>query len=433
MRRQERVMRSHRLNPRKEKHASRIAPVGLALLVIAFMKPLPSTGQTVSDRAARLHEDAVVVDLHIDTPQRMLDYGVDLMLRDTKGHVDLPRMREGGLDAAFFSIYVDMDRYPGDAATRRALRLIDSVTTQVERRPDQFLLALSAVDIRRAHREGRVAVLMGMEGGTPIADDLGLLRNFYRLGVRYMTLTHGLSNNWVDSSTDPPRHNGLTEFGKDVVREMNRLGMLVDISHVSDKAFDDALEVSQAPLIASHSSARAISNVPRNMTDDMIRALAAKGGVVHVNYYAEFLDQDFANARARMKADPEFHARSRALREQYRDDDRTQPGFEAQMELFAEYDARLPRVSWERIIEHIDHMVKLVGADHVGLGSDFDGATMPDGMNDVSYLPRITQALLDRGYSDADIRKILGENTLRVMEEAEQVAERIREAESPAP
>jgi membrane dipeptidase len=266
-----------------------------------------------------------------------------------------------------------------------------------------------------------------MEGGTPIADDLGLLRDFYRLGVRYMTLTHGLANNWVDSSTDPPRHNGLTDFGKAVVREMNRLGMLVDISHVSDKAFYDALEVSRAPLIASHSSARALSNVPRNMTDDMIRALAAKGGVVHVNYYTEFLDQNFADTRARMKADPEFQARSKALQEQFRDDDRSEPAFEAQLRLFAEYDAQVPRVSWERIIDHIDHMVKLVGADHVGLGSDFDGANMPEGMDDVSYLPRITQALLDRSYSDADIRKILGENTLRVMEQAERVAAGLRE------
>jgi len=423
-------MSSGRRNWRKGTQASRLKNIRLyALLVIAFMNPHMSSislGQTVSDRAARLHREAIVVDLHIDTPQRMLDFGVDLARRDTKGHVDLPRMREGGLDAAFFAIYVDMDRYPGDAATRRALRLIDSVYAQVERDPDQFMLAVSAADIRTAHREGKVAVLMGMEGGTPIADDLGLLRDFYRLGVRYMTLTHGLGNNWVDSSTDPPRHNGLTEFGKDVVREMNRLGMLVDISHVSDKAFYDALEVSRAPLIASHSSARVLTNVPRNMTDDMIRALAAKGGVVHVNYYAEFLDQNYANARARLLADPEMQARSRALREQFRGDDRTQPGFEAQMQLFQEYAARLPQVSWERIVDHIDHMVKLVGAGHVGLGSDFDGANMPEGMDDVSYVPRITQALLDRGYSEADIRKILGENTLRVMEEAEQAAARLQ-------
>ena len=420
-------MRSYRKNSRKGRQASRFGNIGLhALLVITFMNPHILAAQTVSERATRLHRQTIVVDLHIDTPQRMLDQDFDLEARAATGHVDLPRMKEGGLDAAFFSIFVDMGRYPGEVATKRALRLIDSVYAQVERHPDQLMMAVSAADIRNAHRQGKVAVLMGMEGGTPIADDLGLLRDFYRLGVRYMTLTHGLNNNWADSSTDPPRHNGLTEFGREVVREMNRLGMMVDVSHVSDETFYDALDVSQAPLIASHSSARALVNVPRNMTDDMIRALARKGGVVHVNYYAEFLDQNFANARARMRADPEFHARSRALREQFRDDDRTQPGFEAQIQLFEEYGVRLPRVSWERIVEHIDHMVKLVGADHVGLDSDFDGATMPEGMNDVRFLPRITQALLDRGYSETDIRKILGENTLRVMEEAERVAARLR-------
>jgi membrane dipeptidase len=389
------------------------------------MNPHLSAGQIVSELAARLHQEAIVIDLHMDTPQRMLDLDFDLGSRAAAGHVDLPRMQEGGLDAAFLAVYVDMERYPDDAATKRALRLIDSVYAQVERHADELLLAVSAADIRNAHRRGKVAVLMGMEGGTPIADDLGLLRGFYRLGVRYMTLTHGLNNTWVDSSTDLPRHDGLTDFGEDVVREMNRLGMLVDISHVSDKAFYDALEVSQAPLIASHSSARAIADVPRNMTDDMIRALAARGGVVHVNYHAPFLDQSYAEARARLRDDPEFQARSNAIQERFRNDDRTQPDFEAQQQLVDEYSARLPKVSWERIIEHIDYMVKLVGADHVGLGSDFDGATMPEGMNDVSYLPRITQALLDRGYSEADIRKILGENTLRVMEEAERVAERL--------
>ena len=421
-------MRSYLRDWRKGKRAGRFGNVRLfALLVIAFMNPHISSGQNVSERAARLHREAIVVDLHMDTPQRLLDDGLDLGARDAKGHVDLPRMREGGLDAAFFAIYVEMERYPGEAATKRALRLIDSVYMQVERHPDQLMLAHSAAGIRRAHGENKIAVLMGMEGGTPIADDLGLLRDFYRLGVRYMTLTHGLNNTWVDSSTDPPRHNGLTEFGKNVVREMNRLGMLVDVSHVSDKAFYDALEVSQAPLIASHSSARTLSNVPRNMSDDMIRSLAAKGGVVHVNYHAPFLDQSYAEARARLRDDPEFQARSSAIQERFRNDDRTAPDFEAQQQLVEEYSARLPRVSWERIVEHIDYMVKLVGANHVGLGSDFDGATMPEGMNDVSFLPRITQALLDRGYSETDIRKVLGGNSLRVMEEAERVAAGLRE------
>ena len=395
------------------------------------MNPHTPSGQnippgSVSERASRLHQESIVVDLHMDTPQRLLDLDFDLGSRASTGHVDIPRMKEGGIDAAFFAIYVEMERFGGTSATKRALRLIDAVYAQVARHADQITMARSASDIRAAHRQGKVAVLMGMEGGTPIADDLGLLRNFHRLGVRYMTLTHGVANNWVDSSTYPSRHDGLTDFGKDVVREMNRLGMMVDVSHISDKAFYDVLGTSQAPVIASHSSARALTNVPRNMTDDMIRALAQTGGVVHVNYYTEFLDQNFANARARFKSDAEFHARSKALSDQFRDDDRSEPAFEAQMRLFAEYDARVPRVSWERIVDHIDHMVKLVGADHVGLGSDFDGANMPEGMDDISCLPRITQALLDRGYSEDDIRNILGENTLRVMDEVERAANRLR-------
>ncbi|MBI2956326.1 MAG: alpha/beta fold hydrolase [Acidobacteria bacterium] len=373
----------------------------------------------VSPPAARFHQQAIVVDTHVDTPQRLLDEAFDLAPRDPRGHIDLPRMKEGGLDAAFMSIYADMRRYQGDAATKRALELIDTVYEQVARHPDQLLVATSAADVRRAHQQGKVALLMGMEGGTPIVNDLRLLRNFHRLGVRYLTLTHSLANDWADSSTDPPRHNGLTDFGKEVVREMNRLGMLVDISHVSDKTFWDALEVSQAPLIASHSSCRALTNHARNMTDDMIRALAAKGGVIQITFVPGFIDQDYADAFAKI-AD-QFWPRYRALAEQYKDDP---VALEHAVErLEAEYN--LPPVSWERIVEHIDHAVKLVGPDHVGLGSDFDGAPMPDGMDDASYLPRLTQALLDRGYSEVDIKKILGGNTLRVLDEAQKVAARL--------
>ena len=372
----------------------------------------------VSPRAAKLHRDAIVVDLHIDTPQRLLDEGFDLEPRDAKGHIDLPRMRAGGLDAGFMSIWVDMRRYQGEAATKRALQLIDTVYQQVQRHPSQLALATSAGDIRRAHKQGKITLLMGMEGGTPIADDLGLLRAFYRLGVRYMTLTHSLNNNWADSSTDEPRHNGLTEFGKEVVREMNRLGMLVDISHVSDKAFYDVLEVAQAPVIASHSSARALCNVPRNMDDDMMRAVAKNGGVIHVNYHIGFLDQAYVDAFDKVR--DEFRARMQALSEQYKEDYKARQ--EAVNRLYEEFNARMPRVSWERILDHIDHMVKMVGVDHVGLGSDFDGAFMPEGMDDASFLPRLTEGLLSRSYKEADVKKLLGGNTLRVMEEAERVA-----------
>ena len=381
-----------------------------------------SAGGDISARAAKLHRQAIVVDTHIDTPQRLLDEDFDLAARDPKGHIDILRMKEGGLDAGFMSIYVDMRRQQGLEATRRALQLIDTVYQQAARHPDQLVLATTAADVRRAHKQKKIALLMGMEGGTPIADDLRLLRVFYQLGVRYMTLTHGLANNWVDSSTDEPKHNGLSDFGKEVVREMNRLGMLVDISHVSDKAFYDALEISQAPMIASHSSCRALCKHPRNMTDEMIKALAAKGGVIQINYHIGFLDQTYADAYEKIA--PELRVRMRALAEQYKDDDRALS--EAREALFKEYQAQLPKVSWERVVEHIDHAVKLVGPDHVGLGSDFDGATMPEGLNDASYLPRLTQALLDRGYKEADIKKILGGNTLRVLEEAERVAARLQ-------
>ncbi|MFQ5816599.1 MAG: dipeptidase [Terriglobia bacterium] len=397
----------------------------LALSALVLLSLAGLAAGDVTPRAATLHRDAIVVDLHIDTPQRLLDEEFDMSSRDTEGHIDIPRMNEGGMDAGFMSIYVDMRRYQGLEATKRALQLIDTVYAQVERHPDQLVLATTAADVRRAHQQGKIALLMGMEGGTPIHDDLRLLRDFYRLGIRYMTLTHFLNNNWADSSTDEPRHNGLTEFGKEVVREMNRLGMLVDISHVSDKTFYDVLEVTQAPVIASHSSARTLCDVPRNMTDDMIRALANNGGVIHINYHIGFLDQNYADAFDQVR--DELQARMRALREQYADDKARR---EARERLFEEFQARLPRVSWEHIVEHIDHAVQLVGPDHVGLGSDFDGATMPDGMDDASYLPHITQALLERGYREADIKKVLGGNTLRVMEEAEQVAARLSREES---
>lgn len=392
-----------------------------AVWVWLFLLPLTLAAGDVSPRAARLHREAIVVDLHIDTPQRLLDEDFDLGARDTHGHIDLPRMKDGGLDAGFMSIYINMRKYTGDAATKRALQLIDSVAEQVRRHSDQLVLATTADDVRRAHKNGKVALLMGMEGGTPIANDLRLLRDFHRLGVRYMTLTHNLNNDWADSSTDKPAHNGLTDFGKDVVLEMNRLGMMVDISHVSDKTFYDALAVSQAPMIASHSSCRALDAHARNMTDDMIKALAAKGGVIHINYHISFLDESFRTASA--KITDEYQAKDRELEKQFAGD--AKGLLAAEEKLQKEYRAKLPRVSWEKIVEHIDHAVKLVGANHVGLGSDFDGAWMPEGMDDASYLPRITQALLDRGYSEADIKKILGGNTLRVMEEVERTAARL--------
>jgi len=266
---------------------------------------------------------------------------------------------------------------------------------------------------------------MGLEGGHMIADDLAILRIYATLGVRYMTLTHSVNDDWADSSTDKPAHNGLTSFGKDVVREMNRLGMMVDISHVSDKTFYDVLEITRAPVIASHSSCRAICNVPRNMTDDMIRALAKKGGVIQINYHIGFLSQDYNDAQRALS--DQFKAKNKEWEKLYGENEGRI--IRENERLSREYRAggKLPQVGWEKIVEHIDHVVKLVGPDHVGLGSDFDGAVMPDGMEDCSKLPRLTEALLRRGYSETDIAKILGGNLLRVMEQAEHISREMQQ------
>jgi membrane dipeptidase len=374
----------------------------------------------ISARARQLHERAIVIDSHDDTPQRMLfDKTFDITARHKDGHIDVPRMREGGLDGLFFSIWVPSD-VTGQPAVKRALDLIDAVHKAVKAHPNDLMLATTAADVRRAVAEHKIAALMGIEGGHMINDDLGQLRKYAGLGVRYLTLTHFKNNNWADSSTDKPAHNGLTPFGKDVVRELNTLGMMVDISHVADKTFYDALAITKAPVIASHSSVRAIANHPRNMTDDMMRALAKNGGVMMINYHAAFLSEEFrvASEKKNGRVDEAMAAMSKKC-----------GGNEActtmeseRIDREAMTNGTLPKVMWEKIVEHIDHAVKVAGSDHVGLGSDFDGATMPIGMEDASKLPKLTDALVKKGYSDADIEKILGGNILRVMEQVERVA-----------
>ncbi len=373
----------------------------------------------VADRARAIHFSSIVIDTHDDTTQRFLSGTFDLGKRNPDGHVDIPRMREGGMNAIFFSIWID-GRTTGPAAVQKALDQIDLVRENVRKYPNDIVLARTAEDIRRAHAQGKIAALIGVEGGHMMGNDLHVLRIFADLGVRYMTLTHFYNDEWADSSTAKPEHNGLTDFGKEVVREMNRQGILVDISHVSDKTFYDALAISKAPLIASHSSCRALCNHVRDMSDDMIKALAAKGGVIQINYERSFIDQAYKDASE--KESGNVVAMFDAFKKECGDDDSciTKKMDEQQNRLTAE--GKLPHVSWERIVDHIDHAVKLVGADHVGLGSDFDGATMPEGMEDASKLPKITEALLRKGYSEADIRKILGGNTLRVMEQAEAVS-----------
>jgi membrane dipeptidase len=380
----------------------------------------------VAERARRLHQRAIVVDTHDDTTQRLLfDKSFDFSRRSAEGHVDLPRAREGGLDAIFFSIWMPSD-YTGPKAVKRSLDLIDAVQQTVRRNAGSMVLATTAQEVRQAHQQGKIAALLGMEGGHMIDDDLGVLRNYAALGVRYLTLSHFKNNNWADSSTDTPRHNGLTAFGKDVVREMNRLGVMVDISHVSDKTFYDALEVTRAPVMASHSSAYAISDHPRNMKDDMLRAVAKNGGVVHINYHVDFLSQEYSNATR--AAGQDVTALGLESEKQCGENQACQILEDDRRYRQQVASGKRPQVSWEKIIEHIDHVARIAGVDHVGLGSDFDGANMPVGMDDARFLPRLTDALLKKGYSEKDVEKILGGNTLRVMEQVERVAREMAQA-----
>jgi membrane dipeptidase len=378
-------------------------------------------GDNISEKARKLHFSSIVVDTHDDTTQLMLDAKFALGARQAKGSIDIPRMREGGLGAIFFSIWIP-SKVTGPIAVQKALQQIDTVREQVRKHPKDLVLATSAEQIRQAHKNGKIAALMGVEGGHMINSDLGVLRKYAALGVRYMTLTHSGNDEWADSSTDKAVHGGLTDFGKNVVREMNRLGVMVDISHVSDKTFYDALEVSGAPLLASHSSCRAICNAPRNMSDQMMKDLAAKGGVIQINYHVGFLSQEFRNAE---KADPKINeAIAEEVTKRCGSDANEGCMLIEGDRITREYVAKglLPRVEYTKIIEHIDHAVKVAGIDHVGLGSDFDGANMPYGMEDASMLPKITRALLKKGYSDSDVIKILGENTLRLMTDVERVS-----------
>jgi membrane dipeptidase len=388
-----------------------VSAVGLVVLAVS--------ADSISERTRKLHFSSIVVDTHDDTTQRFLDGKFDLGPRNAAGSIDIPRMREGNLSAIFFSIWIP-SKITGPEAVARALAQIDAVREQVRKHPNDLVLATTAAEIREARKQGKIAALLGVEGGHMINSDLGVLRSYAALGVRYMTLTHSGNDEWADSSTDKAIHNGLTEFGKDVVREMNRLGMMVDISHVSDKTFYDALEVSKAPLLASHSSCRAICDAPRNMTDQMMKDLAAKGGVVQINYHVGFLSQEFRNAE---KANPELN-KAIGLEVTKRCGENEGCQLIEGDRLTREYveQGKFPRVDYTKIIEHIDHAVKVAGVDHVGLGSDFDGANMPYGMEDASKLPRITEALLQKGYSESDVKKILGENTLRIMSDVERVS-----------
>jgi membrane dipeptidase len=388
--------------------------------------------QPKADSATAIHESALIIDTHADTPQRFLDENFDLGQNTpvSDGHIDLGKIKQGNLGAEFFSIWVEPEFK--DHYAKRAMDLIDSVYQQAERHPDKMTMAFTADDIVRVHQQHKFAALMGIEGGHAIENDIRLLRDFYRVGVRYMTLTWSNTNEWADSSGDIQdpnirHHNGMTDFGKDVVREMNRLGMIIDISHVSDATFYQALLVSQAPVIASHSSSRELTNHPRNMTDDMLRAMTNNGGVVMVNFYSAFIDENYR----KLSYDPEKMKQRDAEVEAYKKAHPHADGspitYNETAAIEKKWAAQFPRPPLKSLIDHIDHVAKVAGIDHVGLGSDFDGVTsLPEGIDSVADLPKITQALVQRGYTREQIDKILGGNFLRVMREVEARAKRLQ-------
>ena len=366
------------------------------------------THQKIPLRARKLAAEAIGIDSHIDTVQRVLVMGEDLRKRWDAGHVDIPRLQEGGTHAPFFALWVPV-YFPGAEAVRRTLDLRDAMQSVLDTHKDQMELATTAADIRRIVKAGKISVFLTVEGGHTIDDDLRVLRMYYQLGVRSMTLTHSRNNNWADSATDKPVHNGLTDFGREVVREMNRLGMLVDVSHVADKTFYDTLSVTSKPVIVSHSSMRAISPVPRNVTDEMLWALAKNGGVIGISFGEGFVNPKDAEAlESAIKTETTGPALTgRALDDYAAEDVRNLFGTRVKV-----------AATVADVVDHIDHAVRIAGIDHVGIGSDFDGVSgPPNGLDDVSKMPALIEVLLERGYAERDVKKILGENYLRVIRE----------------
>ncbi len=381
----------------------------------------PSNNQSndASDPVS-IHRRAISIDMHADTTQRMVDERLDINQRLADGQLDAVRMREGGLNAQFFSIWVEPQLYGGggEKAIKRADDQIAAVRALGENHPETWELASTAGDVRRIVGGGKLAALMGLEGGYAIDERLEMVERYYKMGVRYMSPAWSVSTSWAGSSGDETgRTRGLNDFGRDVVREMNRLGMMVDVSHVSDPTFWDIVNTSTRPVIATHSGCRAIANVPRNLTDEMLRALAKTGGVCSVLFYPEFLEPGWSEKKKQVDA------QIAPLVQKASDEE---PGGIAQKKMardrvrLREYARRLPPVTVSRLVDHIDHIVKLVGIDHVGIGSDFDGIqATPTDLATVEDLPNLTKELLRRGYSEQDIEKILGGNMLRVMEEVE--------------
>ncbi len=402
-------------------------PIFTRLAAFALLAAVPALAQhKVTDaEVAKITREAILIDTHDDVTSKTVA-GYDIATPNKGGQTDLPRMK-GFLGAEFFAVYVDAEYVKGNHSANRALEMIDTVKTDIiAAHPNDFVFATTADEIVQAHKEHKIAALMGIEGGHAIEDSLRLLRDYYALGVRYMTLTHFNTNDWADSQGDTddtsvPKHNGLTPFGKDVVREMNRLGMMVDISHVADKTFYDALETSSAPIIASHSGCRAVVNFTRNMTDDMIRALAAKGGTMQINFGCDFLSQAYYD-----KSKPLMNE----LRPKYLEALKIQDPVKqaaAIDALEASLGGELPPATLEDVVAQIDHAVKVGGIDHVGIGTDFDGVgCVPKELDSYDKFPALTRALLEKGYSAEDIKKIYGGNLLRVMRAVEQRARNLK-------
>ncbi|HSP34321.1 MAG TPA: dipeptidase [Thermoanaerobaculia bacterium] len=375
-----------------------------------------SATETATTRAAAVHRRAIIVDGHCDTPYRLLRHNLHLDEHDTEAQVDLRMLEESGITASFFAAYVP-PFYAGRGAAAFAYRAIDLIHEEVKRCSTRVRFCSDAAGIRKAKAEAKVAILIGVEGGHAIEDSLNILRDFYRLGVRYMTLTHVNTNNWCDSSGDAGRHNGLTKFGREVVRTMNDIGMIVDISHVSDKSFYDVLETTRVPVVATHSSCRSICKHPRNLTDDMLRDLAKNGGVCMINFFSAFISQSVADVvmKAQKRAS-EKNAKSGTGGTEEMPDDRTD--WDVYLEWFNALGC--PRAKLEDVVDHIVHAAEVAGVDHVGIGSDFDGVpALPDGLQTAAGLPQVTERLIARGFNDDDVLKILGGNFLRVFEAIE--------------
>ena len=371
-----------------------------------------------------VHDSALVIDTHADTPQRFVDENWDFTDPLNGGMLNYNSAQKGNLAAEFFAIWAEPTQWKGRYA-HRTLSLIDGVLEQARKHPDKIQMCYSADEILAARRQGKFAALMGIEGGHSIENNLGLLRDYYRLGVRYMTLTWSNTNEWADSSGDlnnpaVHHHNGLTPFGKQVVQEMNRLGMMVDVSHVSDKTFWDTLETSHAPIIASHSSARALTQAPRNLTDDMFRAMSKNDGVVMVNFYPAFIDENWRTAWNEQR--PERQKVHETIAAPYKAKGEAVP-FAVSDKVDREFAAKIGRAPFTSLIDHFDHVIKVAGIDHVGIGTDFDGMpVLPETIDSAADLPKITQALMARGYTAADMNKLLGGNLLRVFRAVQRMA-----------